>query len=246
MRPVVHFEIAGSDRGKLCTFYENVFGWHIQQDDSMDYGMVDTHGGKGFNGGITTAQEGATNGVIVYVAVDELQPFLDKAVTLGGEIVAPIMEIPNVVTFALFKDPHGNVVGLVKGDGQGPQVSAGDGVPVTWFEIMGKDASIQDFYRELFEWKITDMAPAPGYGTVGWEEWGFGGGIGTIPGHHQSYVTIYPEVADVAATLKKVVEFGGSVVMEPTDMPEVGVQTAAFTDPDGNMIGAYKQIPMKA
>jgi predicted enzyme related to lactoylglutathione lyase len=41
--------------------------------------------------------------------------FLKKIESLGGKTVVPTTEIPNMVTFALFKDPEGNMVGLVKG-----------------------------------------------------------------------------------------------------------------------------------
>ena len=33
---------------------------------------------------------------------------------LGGEIVTPVTEIPGVVTFAEFRDPAGNVIGMSK------------------------------------------------------------------------------------------------------------------------------------
>lgn len=244
MYPVVHFEIAGTDRGRLCDFYTKVFGWKIDQIDEMDYGMIDTRSARGFNGGITTAAPGDhQKGVVVYVGVPDIQARLDKAVELGGEVIVPVTEIPEVVTFAIFRDPHGNATGLVADDGNVPERTDEGGIPITWFEIIGRDPSIQDYYRALFDWEIADMSPTPGYGTVGWEKWGFGGGIGVVGEQSQPYVTIYPEVPDVQETLRKVVANGGAIVMEATDMPEVGIQTAAFTDPDGNMIGAYKQIP---
>lgn len=33
---------------------------------------------------------------------------------MGGKTVVPVTEIPDMVTFAQFADPEGNVVGLVK------------------------------------------------------------------------------------------------------------------------------------
>ena len=35
---------------------------------------------------------------------------------MGGKTVMPTTEIPNMVTFAMFSDPDGNIVGLVKAD----------------------------------------------------------------------------------------------------------------------------------
>ena len=54
---------------------------------------------------------------MVYVEVDDLQAYLDKIESLGGKTVVPITEIPNVVMFAHFTDPVGNLMGLVKSDG---------------------------------------------------------------------------------------------------------------------------------
>jgi len=51
----------------------------------------------------------------VYVQVDDLQAYLDKAETLGGKTLVPPTEIPNTVTFAMFQDPEGNMIGLLKG-----------------------------------------------------------------------------------------------------------------------------------
>jgi uncharacterized protein len=241
VNPVVHFEIAGDDRKKLCEFYGTIFGWKIDQAEEMDYGMVDTLSSRGLNGGITTASEKFKKGVTLYVGVSDIQGKLDKAVELGAEMLQPVTEIPGVVTFATFRDPHGNTTGLVADDGNSPPRNDQGGTPITWFEIIGKDVSIQEFYAKLFDWEIKDMPTAPGYGTVGWTEGDFGGGIGSF-GNEEPYVTIYPEVDDVDATLKAVVEAGGSVVMEATDMPEAGIRVGAFTDPQGIMIGAYKQI----
>lgn len=240
MNPVVHFEIAGGDRKKLSEFYSKVFGWHIQQMDEMDYGMIDTHGGRGFNGGITTARDGHQPGTVIYVQVDDIESYLEKAVSLGAEVVTPVTDIPDVVTYAIFKDPHGNATGLVKGN-QGPQVSAGDGVPITWFEIMGNDTSIQSFYAQLFDWKILDNESFPGYGTVGWEQYGLGGGIGSMQ-NVPAYAMIYPEVADVDTTVEKVRDLGGDVIMPATDMEAAGIRVAALKDPEGIMFGVYRPL----
>ena len=50
----------------------------------------------------------------VYVQVDDLESYLKKAESLGGKTVMPVTEIPGVVTLAMFSDPEGNVIGMVK------------------------------------------------------------------------------------------------------------------------------------
>ena len=109
----MHWEIQTSNAPKCQSFFADLFGWHVDSSNPMGYGFVDTHD-QGINGGI--AQADGPNRVTFYVEVDDLQAYLDKAETLGGKTVVPVTEIPNVVTLAMFADPEGNVVGLVKSD----------------------------------------------------------------------------------------------------------------------------------
>ncbi len=75
--------------------------------------MVDTHAEGGINGGIAPANDG-TSRATFYAQVDDLQAYLDKAERLGGKTVLPPTEIPDMVTLAMFTDPEGNMMGLIK------------------------------------------------------------------------------------------------------------------------------------
>jgi predicted enzyme related to lactoylglutathione lyase len=52
---------------------------------------------------------------VLYVQVPDLQAALDRIAAAGGQTVHPPTEVPGIITFALFKDPAGNLLGLVKG-----------------------------------------------------------------------------------------------------------------------------------
>ena len=110
--PVVHFEITGADSGALQQFYGDLFGWKIKNMPEMGYGIVEKEEG-GIGGGIGAAQ-GGPGAVTFYIAVDDVQTYLDKAESLGGKTVVPVTVIPDMVTFALLADPEGHVVGVVK------------------------------------------------------------------------------------------------------------------------------------
>ena len=109
---VVHFEIQSNQAEKLHEFYRNLFEWHIDTNNPMDYGFVDTHAG-GISGGIG-GTNGGPNRVTFYVEVSDPPAALDKAESLGGKTVMPVTEVPDIVTLALFSDPEGNIVGVVK------------------------------------------------------------------------------------------------------------------------------------
>ena len=109
--PVIHFEIVGKDGAALRSFYEQLFGWKTTPVEGMGYALVEKEG-DGIGGGIGTSQDGGSH-VTFYVSVDDPQAALDRAESLGGKTVQPVMTIPDMVTLALFADPEGHVIGLV-------------------------------------------------------------------------------------------------------------------------------------
>ena len=109
--PVIHFEVTGKDGPALVSFYEKLFGWKTSAVEGMGYALVEKEG-DGIGGGIGTSQDGTTS-VTFYVSVDDPQAALDKAESLGGKIVLPVMTIPGMVTLGQFADIEGNVVGVV-------------------------------------------------------------------------------------------------------------------------------------
>jgi len=119
--PVVHFEISAKDRKQSQKFYSELFKWDIKTIDSMNYGLVNTGSKKGIQGGIGQVNPNQAPYVTFYIAVADPQAYLDKAVSLGGKVILPLMEVPNMVTFAQFSDPDGNVIGLVDSAGPAPK-----------------------------------------------------------------------------------------------------------------------------
>ena len=110
--PVTHFEIIGKDAKKTQAFYANLFGWKIDANNPMEYGIVEAQDGRGTGGGVAGAQPGNNGYVTLYVEVENPQAYLDKAVSLGGKVVMPVTTLPGMVTFAQFTDPDGNLIGI--------------------------------------------------------------------------------------------------------------------------------------
>jgi predicted enzyme related to lactoylglutathione lyase len=244
--PVVHFEIGGPDDGPLLRFYGELLGWRLTRvPGGVNYTMVDTQGGGGVNGGIGKSGTGEP-WASFYVEVDDLQAVLDKAESLGAKTVLPVTEIRGMAAFAMFDDPDGLLVGLVKGEEpqegvpQGP--SDGDGAPVDWFEVLGADAArTQTFYTELFGWKLNDSG-FPAYGLVDTDAGGRGieGGLGA--GGDNRWATVYASVPDVEQTLAAAERLGATRVYGPNAVDD-HMQTGAFRDPAGNVFGVYHHGP---
>jgi predicted enzyme related to lactoylglutathione lyase len=115
---VVHFEVIGKDADKLRDFYSGLFDWEINADNPMNYGIVDRESnldqGIGIGGGVAAAQEGGEGYVTVYVSVDDVEAALQRAEGLGASRVIGPMQVPDGPEIAQFKDPDGNLIGLVK------------------------------------------------------------------------------------------------------------------------------------
>ena len=110
-RNVVHVEIPAANVQAAGKFYQELLGWKISHDDAMNYSMWEA--GDGSGGGFPEVSKDAPAGqVLVYIASDDIDADLKKVEKLGGKVVQPKTEIPNMGWFGMFKDPTGNVLGL--------------------------------------------------------------------------------------------------------------------------------------
>ena len=108
---VVHWEIMGKNAKELQSFYADMFDWKIDADNPYNYGMV--QGSDAGVGGGIGGDPSESMRVSIFVEVDDLQAYLDKAERLGGKLVMPPTDIAGV-SFAMFADPAGNVTGIMK------------------------------------------------------------------------------------------------------------------------------------
>jgi predicted enzyme related to lactoylglutathione lyase len=120
-QPVVHFEILGTDVVKLKSYYSALFGWEIDSDNPMNYGIVPRDGnvnaeGVGIAGGVGVAPEGYPGHVTFYVEVPDVEAALAKAESLGGSRMMGPEKVMEGVEIGLFSDPEGHLVGVVKAD----------------------------------------------------------------------------------------------------------------------------------
>jgi uncharacterized protein len=248
---VVHFEIAASDDELLVAFYGKLFGWRLRSL-SGGYTMIDTCAGHGINGGIARRGEPWST---FYVEVEDLRATLDKVNSLGGTTVMPVTDLSENAAVAMFKDPDGLPVGLVRAPAEvsglyASEPSAGSGEMLDWFEIIGSDAArTQNFYAELFDWTID--AEFPDYAVV---DTGTGRGVqgGLGGGLDSCWTTTYAWVADLDQAFSRAEKLGGSRVLDQ-GVPELKdrarfallgapdtMRTGALHDPAGNVFGVFE------
>lgn len=109
------FDITATDAAASRRFYGELFGWNIQVDETMDYGIVAANPDTP-TGGIGQAGAGSRFGVglVIYFPVDDVDASLELAEKLGGTRVVNPWEIPGLGRMAVFADLDGNNVGLMQ------------------------------------------------------------------------------------------------------------------------------------
>jgi uncharacterized protein len=118
-QPVVHFEIIGKDGDKLQRYYSELFGWELDTDNPMNYGLVPREGnvnadGIGIPGGVAGGPEGYDGHVTVYVEVPDVEAALAKAESLGGKRLMGPDQVMEGLEIGQFADPEGHMIGLVR------------------------------------------------------------------------------------------------------------------------------------
>jgi uncharacterized protein len=119
-QPVVHFEVIGKDGEKLQSYYSELFGWAIDADNPMGYGVIQREGnvnadGVGIGGGVATGPEGYDGHLTFYVEVPDVGAAIAKAEELGGKRVFGPDEVPGMdMILGQFTDPEGHLIGLIQ------------------------------------------------------------------------------------------------------------------------------------
>lgn len=111
--PILFFDIAGPDDGRLRTFYTAVFGWTFDNESRVSVTTVSPLEGA-------VRKDPAEKRI--YIGVPDVTETLSLVEAHGGTVDAPRFEVPGVVVLGLFRDPAGNAMGLVEMEGTRPRV----------------------------------------------------------------------------------------------------------------------------
>jgi hypothetical protein len=237
----VWHEQVSSDPEQAQNFYTELFGWGTEVYDAgeMKYTMISSGGQT--HGGFGTAMDGAPPPHwLSHVRVQNLEETMEKATGAGGSVMAGPFEMGEVGRMVIIGDPQGAWVSAFQPAGDGP---VPEGVFV-WDELGTTDADgAQRFYEQVFGWTTSDMGgDFGGYRVFNVAETGIAGLMtlpdGSMAPHWQPYVA----VEDPDATAAKAAELGGTTLLEPMDVPNVG-RIGLLQDPQGAPIGIIKPQP---
>ena len=231
-------DVGSPDVDATVAFYSALFGWDVPEGPPETGGYrIATLRGKTV-AGVGPQMNPGPPAWSTYVNVANADEVIGRVKDNGGTVLMEPMDVMDVGRMAFFADPAGAVIGVWQ-----PGSHPGAGLvnePGTycWSELMTTDVDgAAKFYGAVFGWGAEGAGP-PG-GPVMYTEWKVGGrSVGgmmakpdTMPAEIPPYWGVYFAVADADATVAKIEELGGSVMMGPEDI-EPG-RFAVASDPTG-------------
>jgi predicted enzyme related to lactoylglutathione lyase len=232
----VWHELMTPDPKAAASFYGKVVGWAPQAYDKNPNYTTLTYGGAPMGG---VLKHDAPRQWLPYIATPNVDATAREAVQLGGNVVKPAADIPDIGRFAIISDPQGAMfiafTPLPMGT-SGPSDKPGLG-DFHWHELMTTDwQKAWSFYQRLFGWHKTEameMAPGQTYQMFAPEGRQTVGGMfnfGEKAGASQWLS--YAIVKDAKAAAKTIESAGGKVINGPMEVPG-GDWITAGIDPQG-------------
>lgn len=242
----VWFELVTRDAKKAQAFYGETLGWKVEAFPMGDFSYEMIKSASGPIGGYAPPKTDRTpSHWISYLSVPDVDRAARAAVAAGGKIVDEPFDVPTVGRMARIADPQGAELCLfTSAKGDDPDVKQAPAGNFCWNELSTTDtAKALAFYEKVFGYTHQDMdlGPAGTYHVLERDGQPRGGVMKAdqgVPPMWLPYVAV-DDADQVAARAKKL---GGTVHVEPADIPGVG-RFAILADNTGATIGVLKSLP---
>jgi len=235
------------DPAKAQKFFSDLLGWTWVDMPGVGYRMQldgkDIGGLFDLNGPNTPPGTPPVMGVMV--KVKSADATVAEVAKLGGKALPP-MDVFDAGRMAVCFDPTGANLDVWEPKAQqGMDVDPTKHGAPSWFELTTKDTdAAREFYTKLFGWKAEAM-PMPGftYTTLEFEGNKIAGIMPVLPemGDMPSFWCTYFTVNDTDAVAAKATSLGGTVFIEPSDIPQVG-RFAGIVSPQGVMFMVIRYL----
>ncbi len=248
----VWYELMTPDPTAAKAFYTDVVGWGTRpfEGGPMPYTMW-TNGETPVGGvmEVPSTDEVPPNWM-AHVAVDDIDATAARAAELGAKILMGPESVPEVGRFVVFADPQGAVIAAYRPAMEMSEKSPEPGVGnVSWHELATTDHEAAfRFYSDLFGWEKSeamDMGDAGVYQMYNLGDRMLGGMYDKAPGmpgpggSGPPAWLYYIRVADLDESVRKVADGGGSILVEPMEVPGGG-RIAVAMDPQGAAFGLHQ------
>jgi uncharacterized protein len=249
------YELGTRDIAAALKFYTELMNWGTASHDMGEYGTyyIFQQNGQDVSAGYQMCGqqfEGVPPHWMPYVWVDDVDAAVAKTAEMGGKIIAPPMDVPNVGRMAFIQDPQGAHLAIFTGDEhQGAARLAPKPGTFSWTELLTTDAAgAREFYCRLLDWTYEEVPMGPGMMYTVFQVDGkpsagmmqmFSPQFEGVPPNWLSYVS----VADCDAAVARSTELGAKIIMPPQDIPNTG-RFSVLQDPTGAVFAFIAFIPM--
>ncbi len=244
-------ELATSDQKAGVAFYRALFGWDVTDSPigpTEVYSTL-TMRGKPVGAACTLRPEETKMGVPPhwnsYVTVANCDESAKKAEALGAKVFMPPFDVMDYGRMAVIQDPTGAVFEIWQAKKHIGAMILNEPGALCWTELNTRDTKTAEaFYTEMFGWGVKHSAPGSPmeyteFSVQGVPSIGMMPMVEHMPATVPSYWMPYFQVADADASVARVKELGGSVMVPPQDIPNTG-RFAIVSDPQGAMFAVFK------
>jgi predicted enzyme related to lactoylglutathione lyase len=234
-------DLGTPDIEAAVAFYGGLFGWDVPESENAEqtggYRQAMLRG-KPVAGMMPLMQEGQPPAWSSYVSVEDADATVAKVKAAGGTVFAEPMDVMELGRMAIFADPTGAVLGIWQ-----PGTFLGAGLvnepgAISWNELNTRDPeAAKAFYGAVFGWDFedNDMGEMGTYTSLKLGDGPVGGMLDMtgrgVPDEVPAHWQVYFAVEDTDAAVDQVKQGGGSVMVDPIDIP--AGRFAIFTDPHG-------------
>ncbi|MEU6577551.1 VOC family protein [Streptomyces sp. NPDC046805] len=243
----IWIDLGSPDTDVAAAFYGAVFGWQFVSAGPLagGYGFLQKDGKTVAALGPMT-EPGAKPTWMTYFQSDDIQATARDVASGGGTVRVAPMSVGDG-SIAQFTDPQGAQFAVLQPGSGLERTSAADSL--VWVELhVGDPEAAIRFYSGLFGWRSAEMqVPGMTYWVLsiadGDQQEGSFGGVAPLPGGQENPGWLpYFAVADADATATAVQQNGGTVLMPPSDVPDVG-RIAWLADPGQAVFAVLKPNP---
>ncbi len=229
-------DLGTPDIDAAAEFYANLFGWTVEDEgppESGGYRMCSLRGRP--VAGLGPQMNPGPPFWASYVNVDDVDKTAAAVAEAGGQTFMEPMDILDVGRMAVFADPAGAAFSVWQARAHSGAGIVNEPGTLSWNELLTTDVEgSKTFYEAVFGWSATTHEGEMPYTEFKLNDRSIAGMMAKppmMPAEIPPFWGVYFAVEDTDATVAKVKELGGQVVVPATDI-EPG-RFATVGDPAG-------------
>jgi uncharacterized protein len=246
-------DLATTDAAGAKAFYGELFGWQLEDmpvTEAPPYTMARIDGKSVAALYERGAEQPGPPAWLSYVTVEDADATASRAVELGATAISQPFDVMQADRMAVLQDPTGAVFAIWQpGESIGAELVNDPGAITINQLNTGDPESAQRFYSELFGWRVDKLPEAASADTdvAGQEYWGIfngerlNGGMMPLsqagPGAPPAWL-VYFTTADLDASVARVDELGGQVLVPPMQIQSGRIAVAQ--DPQGAVFAFFE------